>query len=94
MAKRPHVERAPQRGGDNSLFYVDPLSRPGWVSGAERVPSVGDPVECSGGPGEVVRVLGKTGDGSRLLEIKLADARARPFFAAASNVLVAPKAHG
>ena len=42
--------------------------------------------------GVVTAVLGKTGDGSRLLEIKLTDPAARPFFAAASNVLVAPAA--
>jgi hypothetical protein len=47
-------------------------------------------VYCAGGPGEVVSVHGKTGDGSRLLQIRLEDEAARPFFAAASNVLVAP----
>jgi hypothetical protein len=41
---------------------------------------------------EVVKVLGKTGDGSRLLELRLPDTSAKPFFAAASNVLVAPPA--
>jgi hypothetical protein len=39
-----------------------------------------------------VALLGKTGDGSRLLEIRLGDVQAKPFFAAASNVLVAPAA--
>jgi hypothetical protein len=39
----------------------------------------------------VVKVLGRTGDGSRLLELKLKNVvGAKPFFAAASNVLVAP----
>jgi hypothetical protein len=39
----------------------------------------------------VVKVLGRTGDGSRLLELKLKNvAGAKPFFAAASNVLVCP----
>ena len=71
---------------------VDPQSRPGWTTGLERVPAVGEEVLCAGGPGEVVALLGKTGDGSRLLEIRLGDTQAKPFFAAASNVLVAPAA--
>jgi hypothetical protein len=39
---------------------------------------------------EVVRVAGKTGDGSRLLELRLLEKEAPPFYAAASNVLVMP----
>jgi hypothetical protein len=39
---------------------------------------------------EVVRVLGKTGNGSRLLQLRLLDRTAPPFHAAASNVLVEP----
>jgi hypothetical protein len=76
---------------DQDLFVSSEL-RPGWVSASERTPAVGEAVFCVGGEGTVVAVLGKTGDGSRLLEIRLADPTARPFFAAASNVLVAPKA--
>jgi hypothetical protein len=72
-------------------MIVDAGSRPGWVPARERMPSVGDDVYCVGGEGKVAAVLGRTGDGSRLLEIKLADPTARAFFAAASNVLVAPK---
>ena len=71
---------------------VDMTARPGWTTGQERVPNVGEQVLCAGGAGEVVALLGKTGDGSRLLEIRLGDAQAKPFFAAASNVLVAPAA--
>jgi hypothetical protein len=71
---------------------VDPEARPGWMMGAARVPTVGEEVVCAGGTGEVVALLGKTGDGSRLLEIRLRDPEARPFFAASSNVLVAPAA--
>jgi len=37
----------------------------------------------------VLSVHGKTGDGSRLLQIRLGDGTP-PFFAAASNVLVMP----
>lgn len=67
---------------------------PGWVSGSERLPSVGEQVHCTDGTAEVVRILGKTGDGSRLLELRLADRPRQPFFAAASNVLVPLRATG
>ena len=70
---------------------VDTESHPDWRSGAEAMPAVGDNVYCTDGMAQVVRVLGKTGDGSRLLELKLPDPSAKPFFAAASNVLIAPK---
>jgi hypothetical protein len=71
-------------------FRVSADDRPGWIRGSVRTPDVGQEVYCAGGPGEVVSVHGKTGDGSRLLQIRLEDETARPFFAAASNVLVAP----
>lgn len=72
-------------------LYVNAEDRPGWLTGEERLPHVGEQVYCAGGVGEVAAVLGKTGDGSRLLEIRLADhPKPRSFFAAASNVLVAP----
>lgn len=71
-------------------LYVDREARPGWLTGVERIPTVGEEVYCAGGEGAISAVLGKTGDGSRLLEIRLADPTAKPFFAAASNVLVAP----
>ncbi len=65
--------------------------RPGWVSGAEGPLAVGDCVHCADGVAEVVRILGRTGDGSRLLELALPDRPRQPFFAAASNVLVPPR---
>lgn len=68
--------------------------RPGWSTGAERTPSVGEEVYCTQGLGEVARLHGKTGDGSRLLELRLPDPKAKPFFAAASNVLVRPDRDG
>lgn len=70
---------------------IDPAVRPGWVTGDERLPGKGERVYCTQGMGAVVRILGKTGDGSRLLELRLDDPEARPFFAAASNVLVTRK---
>ena len=66
--------------------------RPGWVTGSQRIPGVGEEVYCAGGTGVVTAVLGKTGDGSRLLQIQLGETGAKPFFAAASNVMVAPAA--
>jgi len=40
---------------------------------------------------EVAQVLGKTGNGSRLLVLRLLDQSAAPFHASASNVLVSPR---
>jgi hypothetical protein len=72
-------------------LHVDPSARDGWRSGAEIVPSVGQQVYCTQGLAEVTRLLGKTSDGSRLLELRLSERVAAPFFAAASNVLVSPE---
>src|SRR5690606_1135359 len=71
-------------------FRVSPGDRPGWTRGSDRTPEVGQAVYCAGGAGAVGSAHGKTGDGSRLLQIRLEDEAARPFFAAASNVLVEP----
>ena len=70
--------------------HVDGEAHPGWLSGAGTVLQVGDQVLCTDGMAEIARILGKTGDGSRLLELRFSDPSARPFFAAASNVLTAP----
>ena len=70
-------------------LVVSAENHPGWKPAGERAFKVGDGVYCTAGEGVVAAVLGKTGDGSRLLEIRLATEGARPFFAAASNVLVA-----
>lgn len=72
----------------NADLLVDSGARPGWISGQDRVPSVGEQVYCVVGTGEISAVLGKTGDGSRLLEIRLPEPGSKPYFAAASNVLV------
>ncbi len=66
--------------------------RPGWISATERTPAVGEKVCCAEGMGEVTRLLGRTSDGSRLLELILPDRPRHPFFASAANVLVAPAA--
>ena len=62
-----------------------------WRTGADRIPVADDRVYCTEGMAEVVRVLGRISDGSRLLELRLIDRQAPPFFAAASNVLVQPR---
>jgi translation initiation factor IF-1 len=69
---------------------LDRTTRPGWQTGAECMPQVGDEVHCTAGPATVLRVLGKTGDGSRLLELRIPGQPRAAFFAAASNVLLPP----
>lgn len=81
----------PNRFTEDDL-YVNRSTHPDWPTGVEQMPALGDEVYCVDGIGTVTRILGKTGDGSRLLELKLAsDPKAKPFYAAASNVLVRPK---
>lgn len=75
---------------NNAELYVNREARPGWLTGAESTLSVGDAVYCTAGEGTVTGIHGRTGDGSRLLEISLGAAIRQPFFAAASNVLVPP----
>jgi len=72
---------------------IDPAQHPGWVSGTIRTPAVGEHVVCTGGGAEVVQLLGKTSDGSRLLALRLLDGKHPPFFVAASNILVPPAGH-
>jgi hypothetical protein len=69
---------------------VDGAVNPDWVTGTERLPKVGEEVQCAEGNAQVLRVLGRTGDGSRLLELGLPDRPKHPFYAAASNVRVSP----
>src|SRR5688500_4651305 len=71
-------------------FQVTADDRPGWIPGTERLPLTGETVYCAGGEGTVVSIQGKTGDGSRLLQIRLEETKA-PFFAASSNVLLKPR---
>ena len=68
-------------------FNVSDEDRPGWTRGRGWSPEVGQNVYCAGGEGTIISVHGKTGDGSRLLEIRLQDEKAS-FFAASSNVLL------
>ena len=70
---------------------IDRTARPGWLTAAEMTPRVGDSAYCTAGPGSVIRILGKTGDGSRLIELKLDSGVRDTFFVAGSNVLLAPR---
>jgi hypothetical protein len=84
-----HFGKSTHRFTPESL-RIDAAAHPDRVSGAERVPQMGERVLCTAGLAEVVQVLGKTGDGSRLLSLRLLDGKHPPFFVAASNVLLAP----
>lgn len=70
---------------------IDAEAYPGWVSGLERLPKAGEQVICTAGEATVVKLLGKTGDGSRLLELHI-EGVTQPFFVASGNVLVSPAA--
>ncbi len=75
-------------GRDTLTVHLE--QQPDWVAATERALIIGERVLCAEGFGELARILGKTGDGSRLLELVLPDRPKQPFFAAASNVLIAP----
>ena len=65
---------------------ISTVDRPGWRLSPGRVPEPGDHIYCLEGPAEVVRLLGRTSDGSRLLELRC-EGRPQPFFASSSNIL-------
>lgn len=73
-------------------LQIDQDANPEWVTGNVQLPAVGERVLCTNGMAEVVKVLGKTSDGSRLLELRLVEEKAPPFFASSSNVLLRPTA--
>jgi hypothetical protein len=73
-------------------LQVDSTAHPDWESGATLSPVPGDRVFCAAGLAQVSRLAGKASDGSRILELKLVDIVAPPFFASSANVLVAPRA--
>lgn len=81
MAQPPNTTRVPRES-----LRISSVEPAGWRP-SERTPSVGEYVYCTEGPAEVVRLLGRTSDGSRLLELRCCD-RPQPFFASSSNVLV------
>lgn len=60
------------------------------MSGAERLPAAGERVYTNEGTAVVVRILGRTSSGERLLELAMDDGRKAPFFAAAANIRVSP----
>jgi hypothetical protein len=80
------IESSPARAD----LRIDRSEHAEWPTGMEQLPDVGQRVYCTDGMAEVVRILGKTGNGSRLLQLRLVGRTAPPFHAAASNVLVEP----
>jgi hypothetical protein len=68
------------------LLNISSHARAGWEV-PEQTPAIGTEVLSVEGPAEVVRVLGKVSDGSRLLELRIVDRDGPSFFAATSNVL-------
>jgi hypothetical protein len=77
----PNVSRVPR-----DSLRISSIERPGWRQSPGRVPEPGDQIYCVEGPAEVTRLLGRTSDGSRLLELRC-DSRPQPFFASSSNIL-------
>jgi hypothetical protein len=71
-------------------FRVRLEDRPGWVWGTTRLPLAGEEIYCAAGQGTVTALHGKTGDGSRLVQVGIIGRDKHPFFAAASNVLLPP----
>jgi len=78
-------EDSPPRG--RASLRIASVERPGWDVDSGWRPTVGDNVWCVDGVAEVTRVLGRTSDGSRLLELRLPESPKQPYFVAASNVL-------
>jgi hypothetical protein len=70
---------------------IDRSTHPDWATVAESGARLGDGVYCTAGPATIHRVLGRTGNGSRLLELRLPGQPRSSFFAAASNVLLEPQ---
>jgi hypothetical protein len=67
---------------------ISSVNPPGWKQAAPgHVPVAGEMVYCTDGPAEVVKLLGRTSDGSRLMELRC-DTRPQAFFASSSNVLI------
>ena len=82
----------PRTGRGRRSLRVDPEQSPGWVAGSERLPDPGERIHTHEGTGVVVRILNKTADGGRVLEVSMDDGRKQPFYAATANVRVRPLA--
>ena len=68
------------------LLDISSHPQEGWEV-SDTTPPVGTTVQSVEGLAEVVRILGKVSDGTRLLELKITDRDGPSFFAATSNVL-------
>ena len=78
----PDMSRVPRES-----LRISSVEPPGWEPTSGRLPDVGEQVYCTEGLARVVRRLGRTSDGSRLLELRCGE-RAQPYFVSSSNVLV------
>jgi hypothetical protein len=83
----PYTPGAAQRLSEYRVLDSD---HPGWERGDARGLKVGEAIYCAAGMGTVGAVHGKTGDGSRLVQVAFDEPRRAPFFAAASNLLLPP----
>lgn len=68
------------------LLDIESHPQEGWEV-STTTPQIGATVHSVEGFAEVVRILGKVTDGTRLLELKIVDRDGPSFFAATSNVL-------
>lgn len=90
MTSKPPL--VPTAGRRNRNLRVDPEQSPGWIAGSERLPRPGERIHTHEGTGVVVRILNKTADGGRVIEVSMDDGRKPPFFAATANIRVKPLA--
>ena len=67
---------------------VDRTTHPNLITALDRLPKAGERVQTHEGSATVKAILGKTSDGSRLLELAMDDGRKHAFFASSANVLV------
>lgn len=68
-------------------FRIGATPHPGFHAEPGYVPKVGEEVQTTEGEAEVVRVLNRVTSG-RLLELRLKERPAPPFFAGSNNVLI------
>lgn len=66
---------------------IAPTAHSGFHAAPDYVPQVGERVQTTEGPAEVIEVLSRV-TGGRLLELRLEERPKPPFFAASHNVLI------
>jgi hypothetical protein len=81
------MTQANRAGDSRESLRISSVDAAGWEPASGRVPKVGDFVYCTDGPARVVKLLGRTSEGHRLLELRC-DGETHPFFASSANVLL------